>query len=77
MTYRTTFHTGPLRGRTVTVVAASEFMAATMIAETLGQDAMNCAAWPVYHDRGTLDMFGAAPVVETITLSQALEALKP
>ena len=76
MTYRTTFHTGPLRGRTVTVFAASEFMAATMIAEALGQDAMNCAGWPVYHDTGTLDMFGAAPV-ETITLEQALEALKP
>lgn len=76
MTYRATFHTGPLQGRTVTVVAASEYMAATAIADALGPDAMNCATWPVYHDTGTLDLFGAAPVVETITLQQALEVLK-
>lgn len=72
MTYRTTFHTGPLRGRTVTVVAADDWQAAKQIADALGLDAMNCADWPIIHDTGTLDMFGAAPVVETITLEQAL-----
>jgi len=75
MTYRTRFHTGPLAGRNVTVVAASEFMAAIMVAEALGMDAMNCATFPVYHDTGTLDMFASAPQVETITISEAVRLL--
>ena len=75
MTYRTRFHTGPLSGCNVTVVAASEFMAATMIADAIGMDAMNCADWPVYHDTSTLDMFASAPQVETITLAEAVRLL--
>ena len=75
MTYRTRFHTGPLAGRNVTVVADDDWQAAKQIADAIGLDAMNYADWPVYHDTATLDMFASVPQVETITIAEAVRLL--
>lgn len=72
-TFHAKFFTGPLSGRTVAVDANSEYHAATRIADALGMGAMNCADWPVPVEPPGL--FDDEPV-QTITIQQALEALR-
>lgn len=66
---------GQLRGRHVVVMAPDEWAAMSILSKALN-DQQAVYTWPVFEAPGTPDLFGAPAAPETITLSEALEALK-
>ena len=73
--YRIQITVGRLHGQAVTVMASDEWAAMAKLNKAL-DDKTAVYTWPVFVAPGTGDLFGTAPEVETITLQQALEALK-
>jgi hypothetical protein len=65
---------GPLAGRILRVEATSPIHASEIAGRVLGEWAMHTGD-AVYAPAGQVDLFGAVPAVETITLDEALEAL--
>lgn len=73
--YHLRIYAGPLMGRTLRVVARDELDAAGIVGRALGEHAMDTGP-AIYAPAGTADLFGDAQQMGTITLDEALEALK-